>query len=194
MRLAALRRALLPTVVAAALVSVAPAAGAQTASILYAPSCGPGTPCSLLRVHIGNEGSSTLLFNAMTLAGTSGTYTFAPTGGGVALYQAVDAVGPFGGSGTVSPGGSQLFIDVLGGNGFAFELAPGARGYVEVALSGTPALADGAFTISATMAGGGTFTRSLNVVPEPATVTLVGGGLALLGLAARRRRRVEAAA
>ena len=190
MRSAALRRALLPAVAAAAaFLSGAPAAGAQTVQVSYAPSCGPTTPCSLLRFQVVNADPSALLVNTLTLAATSAPFRFAPAAGGVALYQAVDAVGPFGGSATVAPGGGQLLIDFLGGNGFAFELGGGGRGYVEVPLAATPPLSDpGAFTFSATLAGGRTVSGAVAVIPEPTTVALLGGGLAAFGLAARRRR------
>jgi hypothetical protein len=189
MRLAALRSALLPVAVAAALLSGAPAAGAQTVGTYYAPSCGPGTPCTLLRFQLTNPGASALLLNSLTLVGSSAPFRFAPSAGGVSLYQAVDAVGAFGGSATVAPGGAQLFIDFLGGNGFAFELNAGTVGYVEVPLTQTPALGGAAYTFAATLGGGGTVSGSISVIPEPATIVLLGSGLALVGLATRRRRR-----
>ena len=190
MRFASFRRALLPAL-AAALLGGAAAAGAQRVTAAYAPSCGPTTSCSLLRFQVENYGTSSLLLNTLTLTGTSAAFRFAPAAGGVALYQAVDAVGPFGGSGTVAPGGTPLFINFLGGNGFSFELAPSSFGYVEVALAQVPAVVDGAFTFSAAVNGGAAIAGSVAVIPEPTTVALLGGGLALVGIGARRRRRAE---
>jgi hypothetical protein len=190
MRLAALRRAVVPAVVlAAAFVSGAPTAGAQSISSAYAPSCGPGTACALLRFNIANTTSAAMLFNSLTLTSATGPLRFAPIGGGTAIYQAVDALGPFGGTGTVAPGGMQLFINFIGGNGFAFELTPGASGYVEVPLAQVSALTDRGVTFSAALQGGGTFTGTVAVLPEPTTIALVGSGLALVGLVGRRRRR-----
>jgi hypothetical protein len=190
MRLAAFRRALLPAVVAAAaLVGGAPTAGAQSISSAYAPGCGPGTVCALLRFNFANTSSSAMLFNSLSLTSATGPLRFAPAAGGVALYQAVDAIGPFGGTGTVTPGGTQLFIDFIGGNGFQFELGPGTSGYVEVPLAQVSALVDRGVTFSAALQGGRTFTGTVAVLPEPATFALVGGGLALVGIATRRRRR-----
>lgn len=183
-----LRRAL-PTAVAA-LLGAASTAGAQLhATAAYAPSCGPGTPCTLVRVTFENAGASSLLFNTLTLGSLRSTFRFAPAAGGTTLYQAVDAIGPFGGSGVVAPppGAAQLFIDFLGGNGFAFELAPGTSGYVEVPLVQAPAFTRGPFAFAAALDGGGTVVGT--TTPEPATVALVGGGLALAGLAGRRSGR-----
>ena len=193
MRLAALRRALVPTVVAAAaFVSGAPTAGAQSISAAYAPSCGPGTACALLRFNIANTSSSQMLFNSLLLTSATGPVRFAPAAGGVTLYQAVDAVGPFGGSGTVAPGGTQLSINFatgVGSVGFPFQLDAGTSGYVEVPLAQVAALTDRGIMFSAALDGGGTFTGTVAVLPEPATFALVGGGLALVGLVGRRRRR-----
>ena len=189
MRFATLRRTLLPAVAtAAALLSGAPAARAQTAGVYYSPGCGPSTLCSLVRFQFANYGASTMLVNSLTMTASSAAFAFAPSAGGVALYQAADAIGPFGGSGTVAPGGTQLFINFLGGNGFPFELSAGTGGYVEVALAQRSTLSSTAYTFSATVAGSGTVTGSVAVLPEPATIALVGGGLALVGLAGRRRR------
>jgi len=188
MRLAALR-ALLPAVAAAALLSGTSTAGAQTvtASTFYAPSCGPSTPCTLLRFVFANAGASSVLFNTLTLTSTAAPFRFAPPAGGIGLYQAVDAIGPFGGASSVGARGGQLVIDFLGGNGFAFELDPGTRGYVEVPLAQAPALVNKAFTFEATLDGGGAVSGT--ITPEPATIALFGGGLALIGFASRRRRR-----
>jgi hypothetical protein len=189
MRVAALRRALLPVVVAAtAVLGGASVAGAQVIGAGYAPGCGPSTACSLLRFSIGNYGSSPLVLNTLTLTSTNAAFRFAPLAGGSSLYQAADSFGGFGGSGTVSAGGTQLFIDFLGGSGFAFELNGLSTGYVELALTATPAYTNGSFTFSANLASGGTIGGAVSTVPEPTTVALLGGGLALVGLVARRRR------
>jgi hypothetical protein len=63
-----------------------------------------------------------------------------------------------------------------------------STGYVELALTATPAYTNGSFTFSANLASGGTIGGAVSTVPEPTTVALLGGGLALVGLVARRRR------
>ncbi len=190
MRLAALRRTMLPAL-AAAFVGGASTAEAQLINMAYAPTCGPGTTCTSLRFNIVNAGASTLLFDALTLTSNNAAFRFAPTAGGVALYSAFDAVGPLGGSATVAPGGAQLSINFVGSSGFRFELTPGTSGWLDVPLSGTPAIASnagGTFSYAATVQGA-PLTGSVAVLPEPSTYALLGTGMAVLGLGARRRRR-----
>jgi hypothetical protein len=190
MRLAALRRTLLPALAAAA-VGGASTAGAQLINMTYAPSCGPGTTCTSLRFNLVNSGGSTLLFTALAFTSNNAAFRFAPTAGGVSFYSANDAVGPLGGPATVAPGGAQLSIDFVGSSGFPFELTPGTSGWLDVPLSATPAIAPnagGTFSYAATVQGA-TLTGNVAVLPEPSTYALLGTGLAVLGLASRRRRR-----
>lgn len=187
MRVAALRRAFLPAVAAATVLGGASIAGAQVIAAGYAPACGPGTTCSTLRFSIGNYGSSSLVLNTLTLTSTNPAFRLAPLAGGTSLFQASDALGGFTGTGTVAAGGARIFIDFLGGSGFAFELAPLSTGFVQMALTTTPAYTNGSFTFSAGLANGGTIDGAVSTVPEPTTVALLGGGLALVGLVARRR-------
>ncbi len=178
---------------AGALVAPSAAHAQATVSASYAPFCGPGTACGSLRFDITNASGGTQLFNTLTLNSSGAPFLFAAMAGGATLYQAADVYGPFGGIGTVSAGGTQLFIDFLGGSGFAFELAAGTSGYVEVPLAGTPAITGSSFTFSATVDGlpngvAGTV-GVVSTVPEPATVALLASGLAVIGAAASRRRR-----
>ena len=170
--------------------ALASSAGAQTVTAAYAPSCGLGTPCSVVRFTLGNTTSSTLLFDGLTLTSSGSPFVFDPVAGGAATFQAEDVFGPFSGFGTVNVGGTSFAIDFVNGSGFQLQLDPGTFGYVEAALASTPSLPrSGAFSFSASIDGApGPITGAVTSTPEPATFVLVAGGLALVGVAARRRR------
>ena len=188
-----LRSAVLGTVIAlGATIVSAHAVAAQTISAMYAPFSGPGTSSGLVRFTVANGTSTTLTFDALTLNATS-PFSFAAS----STYEAEDTVGPFGGFVNVLGGGSQARLDFLGDNGFAFELASGRSGTIDLALAraaGTPTLTPTAFTFSTQLTGrptpvtGAVTVAATSTVPEPSTYVLVASGLGAVGMVARRRR------
>ena len=190
------RVALVTAALVGALTASSGAAAAQTISATYAPTCAavpPGGPCDV-RFGISNTTGGQLDINTLTFISGGAPFLFAPTGGGAALYQAVDVSGEFGGIGTVSAGGTQFFINFLD-TGLPFSLAAGGSGYVELGLTGSPDLATSNFQFSGTTANGTIAGRVLatSTVPEPATLALLFTGLAVIGGGTAVSRRRSAA-
>lgn len=180
-------RSLLSLLALGAVAAAAPA-HAQTVTAAYAPSCGPTTPCSVVRFALLNATGSPLLFDTFTLTAVASPFRFDPLAGGPATFQAEDAFGPFGGVGLVSVGGTTFDIDFVNGSGFQLQLDAGTSGYVEAALATTPRLPQtGAFTFAATV-NGAPISGAVTSVPEPSTFLLLASGLAIAGVTVRRRR------
>jgi hypothetical protein len=201
LRLTSLVRSVRQAALAAAftggvLVLAPSAAHAQTTvTATTEPTCSLGTTC--VRFNLANTTGATQLFNTITFSSAGAPFIFADLGTGTGTFEAFDSLSPifgaFAGLSTVTAGGTQLFIDFVNGSGFQFELAGGGTGYVDVPVVGSPTIAAGSFSFSATVQGlpngvAGTV-GVVSTVPEPATVALLASGLAVIGAAASRRRR-----
>jgi hypothetical protein len=198
------RRAAAAAALALAALSAVPrSAAAQTVSVGFSPSCG-ATACSILRFSLANPGTTGLTFNALGFSLAPGsTFTFAPAPNTTTQgsFNAEDSLtplfGPLQGVTTIGSSGHSVSINFANDVGFPFQLDAGATGaftFVELAVTSTaPALTASTFRFTASFEGGGSVSDVVSVaptavVPEPATVVLVAGGLAGLAAAARRRR------
>ena len=183
----------------AALLAAAPAA-AQPVAIDASAACVPGATCDALRFSFALPASAAAPFSFSTLRLTLAAPGWSFVGGPTVAFAAEDALmmpfggtaDLFGGGGLAAISGPAALVD-FGAQLSSFELFPGASGWLELAVSaGAEPIA---FAYEGTDAAGATFGGTVGapttgVVPEPATVVLLGSGLfALGGLGAVRRRQ-----
>ena len=179
---------------AAAVLAASPAA-AQVITVGYDAACGVATPCDQVTFRVANPSAGALEIAFLRLIGASSSFAFRNVGG-VTLFQAQDALGPFGGEGTLEDAARRVAIDFLApaAGGAPFTLGAGGTGILNLTLAGAPALTGVAFRFEGTLAdarqisGAIALTAAPTVVPEPSTVALVLVGLAGVAGVARRRR------
>lgn len=194
--------ALRPARVAAALAALAlglPARASAQLPLIASASCAPGVPaCGVVRFDFTFAAAPLPPLSLATLRFDLLTPGWSFAGGPAVTVAAGDLFGPFPAGlaaevrtgGTPTAGGTALFIDLMG-QGSSFELLPGSSGWVEVAVTAGSVPLRFAFEgvdlagESVTGTGG-----AVTTTPEPASVLLLGAGLALLLGAGVRARRV----
>lgn len=172
----------------AALLAAAPRAGAQ---VSVSVGCSPGIPgCTSLRFFTEAVGGVAIDQLFITLLTPPWHFTSGPSSS-VGTYSAQDSFGPFSGFTNLGPGGTSLFIDFLGDNGFPFDVLDGDTGTLDLPALGTGSTDGLYYTVTGITDDGGRFTVSNT--PEPASIVLLATGLGALGIAWRKRKKAEAA-
>ena len=164
-------------------------AGRAEAQVSVGVGCSPGIPgCASLRFFVDAVGGVAIDQLFITLLTPPWHFTPGPSST-VGTYSAQDSFGPFSGFTTLSAGGTSLFIDFLGDNGFPFDVLDGDTGTLDLAAAGTGSTNGLYYTVTGVTDNGGRFTVSNT--PEPASIVLLATGLGALGIAWRKRKKVE---